>query len=344
MRRLGVLCVGKDCPGINAAIRALARRAFARDMEVMAIRRGFEGMLKEDVALMSTEDVAGILNLGGTFLGMSTLDPTEDTAKIDHVGEIFRKYQMTLLVVMGGHTALKASMRLAEKGVPSLLLPCTIDNDIAGTDLTVGFLTAAGYLTDALDRLHSNAQAGHRIVVVEIRGDAAGWIATFGGMAGGADFVLATGAPGATTMEDLYAAIDRRHRAGKAFSIVVVEQRFPLPDRLAKSLEEHEAIAGSHRFVGGAGMLVAEDLLLKYTHEVRFVAIGDIQRGGSPHVMDRVMATRLGYAAAEMAKNGKTNLLLGVRGMEIATIPYDPNLLVPRRISQEIYEVAAAYF
>jgi len=343
MRRLGIVCVGKDCPGINAVIRAVTRRAFSRDMEVMAIRRGFEGMLREDLALMSTENVAGILNLGGTILGISKLDPTEDPVRIDQIREIVSKYQISVLVVMGGHTALKASLRLAEQGVPSIMIPCTIDNDVAGTDLTVGFLTSAAYVTDVLDRLHSNAQAGHRIVVVEVRGAAAGWVATVGGMAGGADFVLAAGVEGAT-IENLYAAIDRRYRAGKAFSIVIVEEKFPLPDHLAKSLEKRKALAGSREFFGGAGMMVAEALLLKYTHEVRYAAISDIQRGGSPHVLDRVLATKLGYSAAETAKKGRTNVLLGIRGPEVVASPYSPELLTPKQVSQELYEVAAAYF
>jgi len=343
MRRLGIVCVGKDCPGINAAIRAVARRAFARDMEVMGIRSGFRGMLREDLTLLSTEDVAGILNLAGTLLGISRFDPTEEPTRIDHIRDIFLKYQMTLLVVMGGHTALKACLRLADEGVPSIMIPCTIDNDIAGTDLSVGFLTAAAYVTDTLDRLHSDAQAGHRIIVVEVRGDAAGWVATFGGIAGGADFILASGAQGAT-IENLYAAIDRRHRIGKAFSIVVVEEKFPLPDRLANSLKKRKMLAGSREFFGGAGMIVAEDLLLKYAHEVRFAAISDIQRGGSPHVLDRVLATRLGYSAAEMAKNGRTNVLLGIKGLEVTASPYSPELLTPKQVSQDLYEVAAAYF
>lgn len=323
MPKIGVLTGGGDCPGLNAVIRAVVRRADEYGYEVMGIREGWRGLMNPPLhERLNRERVRGILHLGGTIIGTSRATPFKREADGDRVDEVLRNFdrlRLDALIAIGGEGTLNVSHKLWELDLPIVGVPKTIDNDIPGTDFTFGFDTAVSIATDAIDRLHSTAEAHQRLMIVEVMGRHAGWIATWCGIAGGADLVFVPEEP-----IDLDAAADslsRRHKRSK-FSIVVVAEGARIK---TTSGQEGLIAKGTDEFgrprLGGIGQVLADELERRLGFETRVSVLGHVQRGGTPTAHDRVLATRFGVAAADFVHAEKFGTMTALRGNAIASVP-----------------------
>jgi phosphofructokinase-like protein len=320
----GVLTGGGDCPGLNAAIRAIVRGSIAHGHEVIGIRHGWRGLAEDETAPLDRRAVAGILPRGGTILGTSSYDPYREEGGVDAVVETTRALAVDGVVAIGGEGTLGIAHRLhREHGYRVVGVPKTIDNDLAGTDVTIGFDTAVHICTEALDRLHTTAESHNRVMVVEVMGRSTGWIAAASGIAGGADVILVPEVP--TAIEDACDHVRRRHGAGRDFSIVVVAEGYPLTHRsgeqetpVAQEVDEY----GFAR-LGGIGRVVAAEIERLTGFETRVTVLGHVQRGGTPTGRDRLLATQLGLKAAELASSGRWGRMAAVKGPEIGDVPLE---------------------
>jgi len=319
---LGVLTGGGDCPGLNAAIRAIVRGALARGFDVVGIRQGFRGLAIGETVPLDRQAVAGILPRGGTILGTSSYDCFREERGAELIVEATRLLELDGVVAIGGEGTLGIAHRLfTEHGYPVVGVPKTIDNDIAGTDVTIGFDTAVHICTEAIDRLHSTAESHNRVMVVEVMGRNTGWIAAAAGIAGGADVILVPEVP--TAIEDVADHIMRRHEDGKDFSIVVVAEGYQLTrrsgEREAPVVQEFDEYGYAR--LGGVARVVADEIERLIGFDTRVTVLGHVQRGGTPTARDRFLATRLGLRAAELADRGEWGRMAAVRGNEIVDVP-----------------------
>ena len=341
--RIGVLTGGGDCPGLNAAIRAIVRCASADDVAVLGIRNGFRGLVENDVVELTRTSVIGILPRGGTILGTSRYNPLKDEQSIALLKENMATHRLDALVVVGGEGSLSAARDLWNLHQVRLVgIPKTIDNDISGTDFTFGFDTAVTIVTDAIDRLHSTAESHHRVMVVEVMGRHTGWIAAYGGIAGGADVVLVPEHPFRITR--VCELLAHRKKEGRAFSIVVVsEDAHPHPDEVFLTLEQYESIY-RHDRLGGIGEALAAEIERCTGIQTRVTKLGYVQRGGSPTPFDRILATRLGLKAYELIREGKFGQMAALRGNRIISESLDEAVKELKRLDEEIYRVAEVFF
>ncbi|MDN5341170.1 ATP-dependent 6-phosphofructokinase [Oceanotoga sp. DSM 15011] len=338
MKRVAVLNVGGDCPGLNAVIRALIVKGAHENIEVIGVYDGFNGLVNDKMFIMTKEHVSGRLPEGGIILGSSKFDPTNNPEDLKKLKENVERYQITSLILLTGHTGSRISLKLKDEGIPCLIIPATIDNDLVWSDLSIGFLTALQTVTDSLDSLHSTASAGHRVIVVEVGGDESGWLATIGGMAGGADYIVT---PEITPEpEDILLNIKRRYEVGKKFSIIVVEERSKLTDEILKVASNI-----SPNIISKAE-IVAEYIKEKMGDQidVRTVNLGYLQRGGSPVSFDRFLAFKFGFSAIECIKKGKSNIALGLKGFEILEEPLSEKVTHNKAVKENIYEMAKLFF
>jgi phosphofructokinase-like protein len=294
--RVGVLTGGGDCPGLNAVIRAVARRSFARGHEVIGVREGWRGMVEGLFEPLGPREISGILPRGGTIIGTTRTNPYK-SGSVDRVLENLRAGRLDALVAIGGEDTLGVAARLyREEQFPVVGVPKTIDNDLSATDYTFGFDTAVFIATEAIDRLHTTAESHNRVMVVEVMGRHTGWIAVMSGIAGGADVILIPEQP--ITVEEACAEIRRRHERGLDFSIVVVSEGYELTYASGeKQLVAAEARASDefgHVRFGGVGEALAREIEAQTGYETRVTVLGHVQRGGSPTPRDRVLATRYG--------------------------------------------------
>ena len=327
IKRIGVLTGGGDAPGLNAVIRAVVKSAFNAGIEVVGLEDSFDGLLDPSrTRALTPRDVTGILRLGGTILGTTNRgNPFEypvDTpeGKVDYsdrVVETFNKMGLQALVVIGGDGSLSIAHQFYLKGIPVVGVPKTIDNDIVGTTSCFGFDTAVAFAADAIDRLHTTAEAHKRIMVVEVMGRYAGWIALHAGVAGGADAILMPEIP--FDAQKVADAIKRRESFGAKFSIVVVAEGAK-PVGGSMTVRE-EARAGYVERLGGVGIIVAEQLEELTGRESRCVVLGHLQRGGGPTAFDRVLATRFGSAAVELIRRGVFGKMVANNPPDIVPIP-----------------------
>jgi phosphofructokinase-like protein len=328
--RVGILTGGGDCPGLNAVIRAVVRTADRfLPWDVVGILDGYEGLLRADgLVPLSLEDVRGLIRRGGTILGTSNRgDPFNykamadgEVRTIDRSGEVverLRTDRIGALIVVGGDGSLRIAVHLVQLGVPIVGVPKTIDNDLSATDVTFGFDTAVGVVTEAIDRLHSTAESHHRVMLVEVMGRHAGWIALEAGLAGGADIVLIPEIP--FTVDRVVAAIEERARQGRTSCIVVVAEG-ACPVGGVPILQPSSDPLAPPR-LGGIGTWLADELGRRMTREVRATVLGHLQRGGTPSPFDRVLATRLGAAAAWQVSQGGFGRMVALRGTEIVSVP-----------------------
>lgn len=341
MSVIGVLTAGGDCPGLNAVIRGVTARALKQhDAEVVGIKNGWEGLMEGDIVSLDRKSVRGILVRGGTILGTSRMDPYVHGDGYESCAKTIKRNGLESLVVIGGDGTLRTALRLSEEGLPVVGVPKTIDNDIAGTDTTFGFDTAVQIATEAIDRLVSTAESHNRVIVVEVMGRSKGWIATYAGIAGGADAILIPEVP--YDLEDVAKVVRRRHRKGQRYSIVVVAEGIsPPPGSVAQ--ETRKDAFGFDR-LGGVSYQVAEQLEELTGFETRVSVLGHIQRGGTPTAFDRVLATRLGVAAADYALEGKTGVMAAVRGLEIKPVPMAEACAEIRGVPKSLYDTAAMFF
>jgi ATP-dependent phosphofructokinase / diphosphate-dependent phosphofructokinase len=335
MSALGVMTGGGDCPGLNAAIRAIARGGIARAHDVVGIRGGFRGLALGETTPLDHRAVAGILPRGGTILGSSSFDPFREPDGVASVLTTTRALELEGVVAIGGEGTLRIASRLhAEHGFPVVGVPKTIDNDIAGTDVTIGFDTAVHVCTEAIDRLHTTAESHNRVMVVEVMGRDTGWIAAAAGTAGGADVILVPEVP--MTIEAVADHVRTRHARGRDFSIVVVAEGYRLTSEsgeqdapVVRELDEY-----GYERLGGVGKIVADELASITGFDTRVTVLGHVQRGGTPTARDRFLATRLGLRAVELASEGKWGRMAAVHGNEIVDVPlaaaHEPRREVPR--------------
>jgi 6-phosphofructokinase 1 len=352
MKKIATLTGGGDCPGLNAAIRAVTRKALLEGYEVLGFRYGWAGVLKRDYFPLTRERVSGILHLGGTILGTSRTNPTDD--QLDTLVEHIQSMELAALIAIGGDDTLSVASRLHKRGVPVIGIPKTIDNDIDGTDQTFGFDTAINIAAEAIDRLHSTAESHSRVLVVELMGRQAGWIALEAGMAGGADLVLLPEFP--MSLAEICKIIKRRQASGKNFSIVAVAEGFKLEGTEVTSSKELDAFG--HVRLGGIGEVLCREIEKITGIESRAVVLGHIQRGGTPSAYDRVLGTRYGVKAVELAMKGEFGKMVALRGPDVIGITIDsvivevtdkktgkPKLRVRNRcVPKELYDVAKVFF
>jgi 6-phosphofructokinase 1 len=352
MKKIAMLTGGGDCPGLNAVIRAVTRKGLVEGYEVFGFRNGWAGVLKGDYFPLTRERVSGILHLGGTILGTSRTNPTDE--QLETLVKHIKSMDLSALVAIGGDDTLSVASRLYKRGVPVIGVPKTIDNDIDGTDQTFGFDTAINIAAEALDRLHSTAESHSRVLVVELMGRQAGWIALEAGMAGGADLVLLPEFP--MSLADICKIIKQRQAGGKNFSIVAVAEGFKLEGAEVTASKDLDAFG--HVRLGGIGEMLCKEIEKITGIECRAVVLGYIQRGGSPSAYDRVLATRYGVKAVELAMNGEFGKMVALRGPDVIGVPIDSiitevtdkktgklRLRVRNRcVPKELYEVAKVFF
>jgi phosphofructokinase-like protein len=342
--RIGVLTAGGDCPGLNAAIRAVARSAIERGDEAVGIRRGYRGLAESDYLSLDMQTVSGILHLGGTILSTSSFEPIREGA-VEKVERAFADQGLNAVVAIGGEHTMEITRQLyADHGLPLVGVPKTIDNDVGGTDFTFGFDTAVQVVTDAIDRLHTTAQSHDRVMVVEVMGRNTGWIAAYAGLAGGADGIVIPETT--TTVEEIAAGVQRRHDRGKDFSIIVVAEGAKLAfasgeERLIQPIKETDEYG--YPRLGGIGAALATELESRTGYETRVTVLGHVQRGGTPTSTDRILATRFGACAYRLAKEGEFGKMAALRGTEMVGIPLDEAVTV-KQLDLEILEIARRFF
>jgi 6-phosphofructokinase 1 len=341
--RIGILTGGGDCPGLNAVIRAVARRAFDHGDEVVGVLHGWRGLVEGQFRPLGPIDVSGILPRGGTILKTSRTNPYKVDDGVERVLDNLRG--LDALVAVGGEDTLGVASRLhAEHGTHVVGVPKTIDNDLSGTDYTFGFDTAVAIATEAIDRLHSTAESHDRVMVCEVMGRHTGWIAVMSGMAGGADVILTPERP--VTVETCCELIQKRHAKGKDFSIVVVSEGWELRTEGGEGqlVDTGTTDAFGHVRLGGVGDALAREIEARTGFETRVTTLGHIQRGGSPTAHDRVLATRYGLKAADMVYAGTWGQMAALRGDRIEAVPLSDAVAELKTVPDELYEQASAFF
>jgi 6-phosphofructokinase 1 len=337
--KIGVLTGGGDCPGLNAVIRAVARRAWANGHEVVGVREGWRGMIDQLFQPLGPEQISGILPRGGTIVGTSRTNPYKVDGGVDAVRRAFE--ELDALVAIGGEDTLGVAARLyKEFKTPVVGVPKTIDNDLSGTDYTFGFDTAVAICTEAIDRLHTTAESHNRVMVVEVMGRHAGWIAVMSGIAGGADVILIPERP--VDYDEVCSEIQRRHARGKLFSIVVVSEGCELPGAEDKG----EVDQFGHKLLAkrGVGEALGEEIESRTGFETRVTVLGHIQRGGSPTARDRVLATRFGLKAADLVMAGDYGQMAALHGDDVIAVSLEEATAELKTVPDEWYEVGRAFF
>jgi ATP-dependent phosphofructokinase / diphosphate-dependent phosphofructokinase len=345
--RIGVLTGGGDCPGLNAVIRAVVRVSTDRGHEMVAVREGWKGLTEGLFAPLGRREVSGILPRGGTILGTTRTNPYKVDGGVEAVLRHFAEQRLDALVAVGGEDTLGVANSLhREHALPVVGVPKTIDNDLSGTDYTFGFDTAMTIAAEAIDRLHTTAESHNRVMVVEVMGRHTGWIAVMSGIAGGADVILIPEQP--ITVEEACADLVRRHEGGKDFSIVVVSEGYQLT---YESGEQHlvaGAARGSDQFghvvLGGVGDALARDIEERTGFETRVTVLGHVQRGGSPTPRDRVLATRFGLKAADLAHERRFGRMAALHGDTITDVSLEEATRELKTVPAHWYEVARAFF
>ena len=340
-KSIGILTGGGDCPGLNAVIRAVVRSADAAGWDAVAVREGWRGLVEPIFEDLGPSQVSGILPRGGTIIGTSRTNPFKLEGAVERVMQNFRDRGLDALVAIGGEDTLGVAARMyAEHQLPVVGVPKTIDNDLSGTDYTFGFDTAVSIATEAIDRLHTTAESHNRVMVVELMGRHAGWIAVMSGIAGGADVILVPEIP--VDFEEVAESIRKRHAHGKNFSIVVISEGCELP-----GLEEGgERDQFGHVILAkrGVGEALGREIEQRTGYETRVTVLGHVQRGGSPTPRDRVLATRFGLKAAELALAGDFGEMAALRGDDVVAVPLAEATAQLKVVPPEWYDVARAFF
>ena len=340
--RIAILTGGGDAPGLNAAIRGVARRAFQLGDRVMGVKNGWAGALEGDLDELRPDSVRGILPLGGTILGTSRTNPLKEPDGLKRVIEVMRRHAVDGLVAIGGDDTLSVARGLADAGFPVVGVPKTIDNDLSATEFCIGFDTAVTVVVEALDRLHTTASAHHRVMVVEVMGRDTGWVGMVGGLAGGADLIIIPEFE--VSLKDVVEHLYRRRGDGKDFSIIVIAEGVKLAG-LSSEEEGGKKDAFGHVQLSklGVGDSLARRIEEETGFETRVTVLGHLQRGGSPSPVDRIWATRLGVAAAELLHAGKTGVIPIRQNGDVVTVPLADVVSETRRVPRELYDLGAVF-
>ncbi|HEY0493821.1 MAG TPA: ATP-dependent 6-phosphofructokinase [Candidatus Dormibacteraeota bacterium] len=341
--RIGVLTGGGDAPGLNAAIRAVARRAFERGIQVTGVKNGWAGVLAAgDLEELTPASVRGILPLGGTILGTSRTNPLKEKGGVEQSIRLLRNNGIDGLVAIGGDDTLSVAAAMSEAGYPVVGVPKTIDNDLSVTEFCIGFDTAVGVVVEALDRLHTTASAHHRVMVVEVMGRDTGWVAMVGGLAGGADMILIP--EFSVELEEVEQHLHRRRGEGKDFSIIVVAEGVRMQARepvaaAAATAEKRDAFGHVQLAKQGVGDALSTRIEEATGFETRVTVLGHLQRGGSPSPVDRIWATRLGVAATDLLAEGKAGLIPVRQNGEVVIVPLRDVIRETRRVPESLYRL-----
>jgi phosphofructokinase-like protein len=339
--RIGILTGGGDCPGLNAVIRAVVRKGIGEHGdEIIGFRDGWRGVLESDTVPLDLSAVRGILPRGGTVLGTSRTNPYALEGGADRALENLRRLGIEALVPIGGEDTLGVATKLAEAGLAVVGVPKTIDNDLDGTDYTFGFDTAVGVAMEAIDRLHTTGDSHHRTLVVEVMGRHAGWIALHAGMAGGANVILIPEKP--FDVDAVVAHCQHRFESGYSPILVVSEGAKPRNGDLSTSTGEKDAFG--HVRLGGIGAQLASLIEERTGREARAVVLGHIQRGGTPSAFDRVLATRFGLAAIDAVHDGRSGVMVALRGTDIIPVPLSAATAQLKLVPAERYSEAEVFF
>ena len=339
--RIGILTGGGDCPGLNPVIRSIVRLALKEKNEVLGLRYGWKGLIEKITIPLDSKSVSGILHKGGTILGTSRTNPYKNENGEASAINNFKELGLNALVAIGGEDTLGVAVKLAKKGLPIIGIPKTIDNDLAGTDFTFGFDTAVNIVMDCVDRLHTTAESHDRIIVVEVMGRHAGWIAVYSGIAGGADFILTPEFP--IDIDEVCTSLRNRHQKGKNFSIVVVAEGSAFKDENL-FLQEKKLDEFGHVRLGGIGETLGKLIEEKTGYETRVTVLGHIQRGGSPSAFDRVLGTRFGVKAYELIKEKKFGKMASLKGNQIVDVPLEDATAKLKTVDLKLYEIAKIFF
>ncbi|OQA56358.1 MAG: Pyrophosphate--fructose 6-phosphate 1-phosphotransferase [Candidatus Omnitrophica bacterium ADurb.Bin277] len=341
MKRIGMLTGGGDCPGLNAVLRAIVWMAKREGWTCIGFRQGWKGIIEDNHEELTMDSVSGILPRGGTILRTSRTNPYKNPGDVERVREAVKKNRLDALIAIGGEDTLGAGHKLFKDGVPVIGVPKTIDNDLSATDYTFGYDTALNIATNCIDRLHTTADSHNRVMVAEIMGRHAGWIALESGLAGGADVILIPEVP--MTADEICDFIIRRHKRGKNFSIVAVAEGFSIKgEDLVTTKKELDAFG--HVMLGGVGDRLSKIIEKKTGFETRCTVLGHIQRGGSPTAFDRVLGTRFGVKAFELAKFGKFGYMAALRGRDIVEVPLADAVGALKTVPMDLYETAKMFF
>lgn len=336
--RIGLITGGGDCAGLNAAIRAVVKHGHRSGHSIIGFRNGWKGVAQGDVATLTRSDVRNVLPLGGTMLGTARFHPHREDGGMAAVRATMEQEGVDAMVCIGGDGTLNAASKIAETGVKVVGIPKTIDNDVWGTDRSIGFDTGVHVATEAIDRLHTTAESHNRVMVVEVMGRDAGWIAVHAGMAGGAEIILAPEEP--FDIDAVARALRHRHRAYASFSIVVVAEGAIPAEGTSLSFATNRDERG--RVAGAAAEQVAAAISERTGFETRVTVLGHIQRGGTPLPSDRVLASRFGYNAVEALNQGQTGVMTALRGDEIHLVPLGEIAGKLKTVPTELLRVAVA--
>lgn len=336
--RVGVLTGGGDCPGLNAVIRAVVKLADNYGYEVIGIKDGWKGLVSNSTIPLTENMTSDILSKGGTILGTSRTNPFKDEKTAEKVIENIKGLRLDCIICIGGNDTLGAASKLYSRGIKTIGVPKTIDNDLSGTDFTFGFDTAVSIVSDAMDRLRTTTEAHHRIMIVEVMGRHAGWIATFGGLAGGADMILIPEKP--FDVNDIVSRVNKYYKTEGRYSmiIVVAEGAKPLnmSDYITKDMKRDEF---GNVMLGGVGDFLAKVIEKNTGVETRYVVLGHLQRGGSPTAYDRILATRYGIKAVELVKEGRFGRMVALNGSKIIDIPIEEGVKETKTVDMDTYRI-----
>ena len=342
VKRIGVLTGGGDCPGLNPVIRAVVRKSYKENIQTLGIKNGWKGLIAKDTMPLDINAVSGILPKGGTILGTSRTNPYKTPDDVKKVVANFGALGIDALIAIGGEDTLGVANRLVnEEKLKVVGVPKTIDNDLSATDFTFGFDTAVNIAMEAIDRLHTTAESHHRIMVVELMGRHAGWIAVHAGLAGGADIILIPEIP--MDIEQICSLLKQRHSRGKEFSLVVVAEGAKFKEGQFEAQDEKLDSFG-HIRLGGIGQLLSDEIEKRTGFETRVTVLGHIQRGGSPTAFDRVLGTRFGVKAVEMVINGQFGMMASLRGNSIEAVPIKDAVGQLKTVDMSFYKIAELFF
>jgi ATP-dependent phosphofructokinase / diphosphate-dependent phosphofructokinase len=348
LKRVGILTGGGDCPGLNAVIRAVVRKFLSIDhVEVMGILRGWRGLIDGLIRPLDINAVSGILPLGGTILRTSHVNPFSSPDGAARIMDMMKSQKLEGIIVIGGEDTLTVAARMYEEHrIPLVCIPKTIDNDLNGTEYSFGFDTTINIAMEAIDRIHTTAESHDRVMIVEVMGHNAGWIAMHSGLAGGADLILIPERP--CTAQDVCDTIMRRHDRGKDFSIIVIAEGA----RISRSHDEEPRQYYQETNVddfgnvrlGGVGAVLAKEIETRTGYQTRVTMLGHIQRGGTPTAFDRVLGTRFGVKACELLIEGKFGQMVALQSSKIIGVPLAEAMKTRKLVPDTLYDVAMPFF
>lgn len=343
MKRIGILTGGGDSPGINAAIRAIVKKANWEGIEVIGFKNGWSGLIENDYQELTLRDVSGTLQVGGTLLGTSRTNPFKSKEDIEKVKKNYKKNKLDALIAIGGDDTLGAAHRFGEHGLKAVGIPQTIDNDLAETEYSIGFNSALNRVMQSIDQLHTTASSHHRVMILEVMGRDSGWIGLLGGLSGGADAILVPEEP--FYISEVKDRIKKRAEMGKYFSIIVISEGAKpaeLDQQITKDAETDEF---GHVRLGGIGHYLANQLREILHLPVRVTTLAYLQRGGQPTAFDRILATRFGVSAVELCIEGNFDRMVALKANKVVPVELEKVIKnSPKQIDKALLDVRKIFY